>query len=349
MLPGGGGASGDRGGTARALAASLADASTPAARWSSCSGSTWAAPLAGLVLAELGARRRAGRRIRGRPDPFPLRDDLCAVGQRDRVSTSASPTDRDRFAALLDGADLLVDGTTPRVLANAGLGDPADSPIVARRRVRRRAIGRDTGSRRRRAADGRRATTRRGSGARRSPIRSPVCSAALLAVDVLAPVRDRRACARLARRRRRAPARAGARRWLMPVCASRARGAITEIVFDHPPINIYDVATRDALCEVLAGGDRRSRCARRPVHAPPAITSRPAPTSRSSAPRPRCSRCATRGGVETCGACCGRSRYRWSRRCTATRSGSASSSPCSATTASRPTTAWSRCPRRGWA
>jgi enoyl-CoA hydratase/carnithine racemase len=28
--------------------------------------------------------------------------------------------------------------------------------------------------------------------------------------------------------------------------------AITEIVFDHPPINIYDVATRDALCEVLA-------------------------------------------------------------------------------------------------
>jgi enoyl-CoA hydratase/carnithine racemase len=30
-----------------------------------------------------------------------------------------------------------------------------------------------------------------------------------------------------------------------------ARDGITEIVFDHPPINIYDVATRDALCEVL--------------------------------------------------------------------------------------------------
>jgi enoyl-CoA hydratase/carnithine racemase len=29
------------------------------------------------------------------------------------------------------------------------------------------------------------------------------------------------------------------------------RDAITDIVFDHPPINIYDVATRDALCEVL--------------------------------------------------------------------------------------------------
>ena len=32
-----------------------------------------------------------------------------------------------------------------------------------------------------------------------------------------------------------------------------ARGGTTEIVFDHPPINIYDVATRDALCEVLTG------------------------------------------------------------------------------------------------
>jgi len=30
------------------------------------------------------------------------------------------------------------------------------------------------------------------------------------------------------------------------------RGAVTEIVFDNPPINIYDVATRDALCDVLA-------------------------------------------------------------------------------------------------
>jgi enoyl-CoA hydratase/3-hydroxypropionyl-coenzyme A dehydratase len=32
----------------------------------------------------------------------------------------------------------------------------------------------------------------------------------------------------------------------------RTRGAVTEIEFDHPPINVYDVATRDALCEVLA-------------------------------------------------------------------------------------------------
>jgi enoyl-CoA hydratase/carnithine racemase len=31
----------------------------------------------------------------------------------------------------------------------------------------------------------------------------------------------------------------------------RTRGAVTEVEFDHPPINVYDVATRDALCEVL--------------------------------------------------------------------------------------------------
>jgi enoyl-CoA hydratase/3-hydroxypropionyl-coenzyme A dehydratase len=30
-----------------------------------------------------------------------------------------------------------------------------------------------------------------------------------------------------------------------------ARGPVTEIVFDNPPINVYDVATRDELCDVL--------------------------------------------------------------------------------------------------
>jgi len=30
-----------------------------------------------------------------------------------------------------------------------------------------------------------------------------------------------------------------------------ARGPVTEIIFDHPPINIYDVATRDELCDTL--------------------------------------------------------------------------------------------------
>jgi len=31
----------------------------------------------------------------------------------------------------------------------------------------------------------------------------------------------------------------------------RSHGPVTEVEFDHPPINVYDVATRDALCEVL--------------------------------------------------------------------------------------------------
>jgi enoyl-CoA hydratase/carnithine racemase len=31
----------------------------------------------------------------------------------------------------------------------------------------------------------------------------------------------------------------------------RTRGPVTEVEFHHPPINVYDVATRDALCEVL--------------------------------------------------------------------------------------------------
>jgi enoyl-CoA hydratase/carnithine racemase len=37
-------------------------------------------------------------------------------------------------------------------------------------------------------------------------------------------------------------------------------GPVTTIEFDHPPINIYDVATRDELCDVLLG-----------VHADPGI------------------------------------------------------------------------------
>jgi enoyl-CoA hydratase/carnithine racemase len=32
----------------------------------------------------------------------------------------------------------------------------------------------------------------------------------------------------------------------------QARGPVIEIAFDHPPINIYDVATRDELCDVLS-------------------------------------------------------------------------------------------------
>jgi hypothetical protein len=91
-------------------------------------GSTWAAPLTGRALAELGADvvRVANPR---RPDPFPIRDELLA-GQSTVALDLDAPGDRDEFATLLDGAQLLVDGTTPRVLANAGLADRASRTVA---------------------------------------------------------------------------------------------------------------------------------------------------------------------------------------------------------------------------
>jgi hypothetical protein len=84
-------------------------------------GTAWATPLVGMLLARLGARV-----IRvedpGRPDPFPLHDRL--VHGQERIDLDlGEPAERDRFGALLGRADLLVDGHTPRVLANAGLAD----------------------------------------------------------------------------------------------------------------------------------------------------------------------------------------------------------------------------------
>ncbi|HXY91208.1 MAG TPA: CoA transferase, partial [Acidimicrobiia bacterium] len=92
-------------------------------------GATWAAPLTGLVLATLGAhvvRVTDPRRL----DPFPLRDALLC-GCEVRPLDLGDGADRDRFATELGGADLLVDGTTPRVLHNIGLDDPP----VARVRI----------------------------------------------------------------------------------------------------------------------------------------------------------------------------------------------------------------------
>jgi crotonobetainyl-CoA:carnitine CoA-transferase CaiB-like acyl-CoA transferase len=91
-------------------------------------GSTWAAPLTGRALAELGAEVVRVTNPR-RPDPFPIRDELL-VGQATRALDLDVPEDRDRFAALLDGADLLVDGTTPRVLGNVGLADRAAATVA---------------------------------------------------------------------------------------------------------------------------------------------------------------------------------------------------------------------------
>jgi crotonobetainyl-CoA:carnitine CoA-transferase CaiB-like acyl-CoA transferase len=88
-------------------------------------GSAWAAPLAGRALRVLGADvvRVVDPR---RPDPFPLRDTL-AEDQRELALDLGDPRDRTRFTDLFTTADLLVDGTTPRVLRNAGI---ADVPIA---------------------------------------------------------------------------------------------------------------------------------------------------------------------------------------------------------------------------
>jgi CoA-transferase family III len=86
-------------------------------------GSTWAVPLTGRVLADLGAHVVRVTHP-SRPDPFPLRDELMH-GSEEIPLDLADRDARERFASLLEGAQLLVDGTTPRVLANIGLDDPA--------------------------------------------------------------------------------------------------------------------------------------------------------------------------------------------------------------------------------
>jgi hypothetical protein len=84
-------------------------------------GTAWAAPLVGLVLAQLGAEVTHVHHPR-RPDPFPLASRL-GVGQRHVSHDLGVDTDRACFEQLLDAADLLIVGHPPRVLANAGLDD----------------------------------------------------------------------------------------------------------------------------------------------------------------------------------------------------------------------------------
>jgi hypothetical protein len=83
-------------------------------------GTAWATPLVGRVLADLGARVVRAENPR-RPDPFPLHDRLARDQERIAVDLGRD-RDRDRLRRTLAGADLLVDGHPPRVLANAGLG-----------------------------------------------------------------------------------------------------------------------------------------------------------------------------------------------------------------------------------
>ena len=150
-------------------------------------GSTWAAPLTGHVLAALGAHVVRVTHP-SRPDPFPLRDELMR-GSEEVPLDLADDASRDRFVRLLEGAQLLVDGTTPRVLANVGLADPAVSV------VRIAAFAHDD-----RPGYGIAAECRGGWAARYDPPRlgrasvaDPVAGllAALVAIDVLAAGRDR--------------------------------------------------------------------------------------------------------------------------------------------------------------
>ena len=85
-------------------------------------GTAWATPLIGRVLAGLGARVVKLEHPH-RPDPFPLRDDLVR-GQTVLGLDLGVARDRDAISALVEHADLVVEGHPPRVLANAGIAPP---------------------------------------------------------------------------------------------------------------------------------------------------------------------------------------------------------------------------------
>ena len=82
-------------------------------------GTAWATPLLGRVLAGLGARVVKVEHPR-RPDPFPLRDELVR-GQVVVGLDLGAPAERDAVAALVEHADLVVEGHPPRVFANAAI------------------------------------------------------------------------------------------------------------------------------------------------------------------------------------------------------------------------------------
>jgi formyl-CoA transferase len=84
-------------------------------------GTAWAVPLAGFALARLGARVVRVENPH-RDDPFPLRATLARDQSRVALDLDDA-ADRDAFVALLESADVVVDGNTPRVFANVGLDD----------------------------------------------------------------------------------------------------------------------------------------------------------------------------------------------------------------------------------
>ena len=145
-------------------------------------------PFASRELLRLGARvvrvEHPGRR-----DPFPLHGRLL-YGQ-DRLDLDLGrPDERDHFAALLGNADLLVDGHTPRVLANVGLAETTLTAMAPRLSIVRIAALEDDD----RPGYGPAAEARGGWAARHDPPRlgrsslaDPVAGmiGALTAVDVL--------------------------------------------------------------------------------------------------------------------------------------------------------------------
>jgi crotonobetainyl-CoA:carnitine CoA-transferase CaiB-like acyl-CoA transferase len=91
-------------------------------------GTAWATPLVGRVLAALGARVVKVAHP-GRPDPFPLHDDLVR-GQEVAELDLGVAADRAQVRQLVADADLLVEGHPPRVLANAGIGPPPMGTVL---------------------------------------------------------------------------------------------------------------------------------------------------------------------------------------------------------------------------
>ena len=197
----------------------------------------------------------------GREDPFVLHDELLR-GSDEVPLDLGDAAQLERFMALLADADLLVDGTTPRVLANVGLDDP---PLPV---VRVAAFAHED-----RPGYGIAAECRGGWAARYDPPRvgraavaDPVAGllAAVVAVDVLtrAVIVHGNVC----RSKERSGISSAWRRSVADRLRVSARGAVTEIVFDHPPINIYDIATARRAVRRARRCRRRSGCARARVH-----------------------------------------------------------------------------------
>jgi len=150
-------------------------------------GNTWAAPLTGLVLGALGARVVRVTHP-NRPDPFPLRDELMR-GVHEAPLDLGDDAQRDRFEELLEHAQLLVDGTTPRVLANIGLADPPLSVVRIAAFTHDDRPGYGIGAECRGGWASRYEPPRLG----RASVADPIAGllAALLAVDVISSGRDR--------------------------------------------------------------------------------------------------------------------------------------------------------------